>query len=223
MAATGTTAPRGTVPPRRADAVRNRERIVAAAGQAFVLYGSDASLDDIARRAGVGNATLYRHFPDREALAYEVVLAVVERIADRALAALEECGPDGGGVDPFEALRRFVTGAAQERVGALCPLLDADFDSEEPRLLAARRRLEGAVEELFERARRAGRLRADADTGDLLMAVGQLTRPLPGADCARLERFSGRHLQIYLDGLRAPAESRLPGRAATLEALRQAD
>ena len=51
--------------------------------------------------------------------------------------------------------------------------------------------------------------------------LGQLTRPLPGTECAQLDRFLERHLQIFLDGLRAPARSELPGRAATLEAFRQ--
>src|SRR4051794_23585109 len=68
----------------RADALRNRERIVAAARDVFVEYGPDAPLDEIARRAGIGNATLYRHFADRQALAHAVLLSVVTRTADRA-------------------------------------------------------------------------------------------------------------------------------------------
>ncbi|MTE19468.1 TetR family transcriptional regulator [Streptomyces sp. TRM43335] len=202
----------------RADAARNRERIVEAAREALALHGTEASLDEIARRAGVGNATLYRHFPDRSALAHDVVLAVAERIADRAQDALDE---EGGGCDPFDALSRFVAAAVEERIGALCPVLSGGVDEREPRLLAARLRLERLVGELFDRARRAGRLRADADVGDLLVALGQLTRPLPGTECAQLDRFLGRHLRIFLDGLRAPARSELPGRAATVEAFRQ--
>lgn len=206
----------GTAPRMRADATRNRERIVAAAREAFVLHGADAPLDEIARRAGVGNATLYRHFPDRDALVRDVALAVMDRVADRARAALDE---SEGGDDPFEALRRFVLGAVEERIGALCSMLSDRFDRDEPRLLAARQRLEGLLEELFDRARRAGRLRPDAAVGDLLMALGQLTRPLPGTGCAQVERFLVRHLQIFLDGLRAPARSELPGQAVTLETL----
>lgn len=202
----------------RADAARNRERIVEAAREALALHGTEVPLDEIARRAGVGNATLYRHFPDRSVLARDVVLAVAERIADRARDALDEAAE---GCDPFEALSRFTAAAVEERVGALCPFLSEDFDDREPRLLAARRRLEHLVGELFDRARQAGRLRADADVGDLLLALGQLTRPLPGTECAQLDRFLGRHLQIFLDGLRAPARSELPGRAATVEAFRQ--
>ena len=78
------------VPRPRADALRNRERIVAAAREMFVEFGSDVPLDEIARRAEVGNATLYRHFADRGELIREVVCTVMDRAsvqAERALAA----------------------------------------------------------------------------------------------------------------------------------------
>lgn len=200
----------------RADALRNRERIVAAAREMFVEYGPEAPLDEIARRAGIGNATLYRHFPDRISLIHDVVLSVLARTADLAedVAARES--------DPSFALRRFVHAAADERVGALCPLLSGDFDRARPDLDAARMRLEGAVEALMERARQAGRLRTDVAVGDLMVALSQLTRPLPGTGCVNMDRFTHRHLQLFLDGLEAPARSELPGKAATLEDLRRA-
>ncbi|MGW0901851.1 TetR/AcrR family transcriptional regulator, partial [Streptomyces goshikiensis] len=66
------------VPKPRADAVRNRERILVAAREMLVETGVEAPLDEIARRAGVGNATLYRHFPDRAALVHHVVLFVTD-------------------------------------------------------------------------------------------------------------------------------------------------
>lgn len=143
------TAPRRTPRP-RADALRNRERIVAAAREMFVEFGPDVPLDEVARRAGVGNATLYRNFPDRAALTHEVVLSVTSRTTDRAdEAAAEEA-------DPFAALSRFVHAAADERVGALCPMLSGGFDKDHPELLAERRRLEEAVEGLVARAMSAG-------------------------------------------------------------------
>ncbi|MFI8005529.1 TetR/AcrR family transcriptional regulator [Streptomyces sp. NPDC086010] len=198
----------------RADALRNRERIVAAAREMFVEFGPHVPLDDVARRAGVGNATLYRNFPDRVALIHEVVLAVTSRTADRAeeAAAAES--------DLFAALSRFVHDAADERIGALCPMLTGAFDHEHPDLLAERRRLEKAVEGLVERAMTAGRLRTDIAVGDVLVALSQLTRPLPGIACPGIDRFTHRHLQIFLDGLELPARSELPGSAATLEDLR---
>jgi len=198
----------------RADALRNRERIVAAAREMFVEFGPDVPLDEVARRAGVGNATLYRNFPDRAALIHEVVLAVTSRTTDRA----EEAG--AAGADPFVALSRFVHAAADERIGALCPMLSGGFDNAHPELLSERRRLEEAVEGLVERAMSAGRLRADIAVGDVLVALSQLTRPLPGTACPDMDRFTHRHLQLFLDGLESPARSELPGSAATLEDLR---
>ncbi|MFF3319321.1 TetR/AcrR family transcriptional regulator [Streptomyces sp. NPDC003035] len=212
------TAPARRGPRPRADALRNRERIVTAAREMFVEFGPQVPLDEIARRAGVGNATLYRNFPERNDLIHEVVLSVTSRttdLADEAAAAV-----DDGTSDAFDALRRFTHGAADERIGALCPMIDGTFEVDQPELLAERKRLEAAVQGLVDRAHRSGRLRADVGVGDLLVAVSQLTRPLPGTACLNMDRFVHRHLQLFLDGLEAPARSVLPGSAATLEALR---
>ncbi|WP_254812347.1 TetR/AcrR family transcriptional regulator [Streptomyces cavourensis] len=209
-------APRRTSKP-RADALRNRERIIAAARELFVEFGPDVPLDDVARRAGVGNATLYRNFPDRAALTHEVVLAVTSRTTRRAEEAV------AAEADPFAALSRFVHAAADERIGALCPMLSGVFDRDHPDLLAERDRLEEAVEGLVSRAQSAGRLRTDIAVGDVLVALSQLTRPLPGIACLDIDRFTHRHLQLFLDGLEAPARSVLPGSAATLENLRRRD
>ncbi|MEU2181851.1 TetR/AcrR family transcriptional regulator [Streptomyces thermolilacinus] len=199
----------------RADALRNRERIVAAAREMLVESGADAPLDEIARRAGVGNATVYRHFPDRTTLVHEVVVSVMARIADSAeRAAAEE-------PEPFAAVRRFTHEAADERIGALCPMLSGVFEPDEPCIAAARDRLETAVLGLFERAQTAGRMRADVAVGDLLVALSQLTRPLPGIACPVNDQFVHRHLQLLLDGLEAPGRSELPGAPATLEGLRR--
>lgn len=72
----------------------------------------------------------------------------------------------------------------------------------------------------MEKARATGRLRTDVAVGDLMVALSQLTRPLPGTGCLNIDRFTHRHLQLFLDGLEAPARSELPGAAATLEDLR---
>lgn len=199
----------------RADALRNRERIVSAARELFVEFGPDVALDDVARRAGVGNATLYRNFPDRAALTHEVVLAVTSRTTLRAEEAV------AAESDPFAALSRFVHAAADERIGALCPMISGVFDKDHPDLLAERDRLEEAVAGLVTRAQSAGRLRTDIAVGDVLVALSQLTRPLPGIACQGIDRFTHRHLQLFLDGLETPARSELPGSAATLEDLRR--
>ncbi|MGW2785064.1 TetR/AcrR family transcriptional regulator [Streptomyces populi] len=199
----------------RADALRNRERIVAAAREMFVEFGAEVPFDEIARRAGVGNATVYRNFPDRDALAREVVCSVMDRTSEWAEEAL---GTDG---DAFEALSGFVHFAADERIGALCPMLSESFDQNHPDLVAARDRITELIQRLMARAREAGQLRPDVELGDLMIAVSQLTRPLPGTACQGIDRFVHRHLQLLLDGMRAPARSELPGVAADLEGLRR--
>ncbi|MFF7298265.1 TetR/AcrR family transcriptional regulator [Streptomyces sp. NPDC090085] len=205
--------PGGALPRPRADAVRNRERILAAAREVFVEFGSGAPFDEVARRAGIGNATLYRHFADRPTLVHHVVLFTMDRVSASAEAALAE------EADAFAALCRFTHAAADERIGALCPMLADGFDREHPELLDARIALQAAVERLLAAGQEAGLVRTDIGAGDLMVALSQLSRPLPGTACLDTDRFAHRHLQLFLDGLRAPAPSELPGSAATLEDL----
>ena len=200
----------------RADALRNRERIVTAAREMLTELGPHVPLDDIARRAGVGNATVYRHFPDRDALVREVVCSVLDRTVRAGQAALAEAG------DAFAALERFVHASADERISALCPMVSSAFDQHHPDLEAARERVERIIEELMDRAKAAGQLRHDVGVGDVMIAVAQLSRPPAGTACPSADRFLHRHLQLLLDGLRAPAPSVLPGTAVTMEDLRQA-
>ncbi|MEU6143276.1 TetR/AcrR family transcriptional regulator [Streptomyces sp. NPDC047081] len=211
---TATTTAQRKVPRPRADALRNRERIVSAAREMFTELGPDVPLDDIARRAGVGNATVYRNFPDRDALVREVVCSVMDRTSEAAEQALAESG------DAFTALERFVHISADERISALCPMVQSTFDKNHPDLEAARERCEELVTELMDRAKQAGQLRDDVGVGDLMVVVAQLSRPPAGTDCLRSDRFVHRHLQLFLDGLRAPARSVLPGTAVTMEDMR---
>ncbi|MEU2441482.1 helix-turn-helix domain-containing protein [Streptomyces rubradiris] len=200
----------------RADALRNRERIVGAAREMLVEHGPEVPIDEIARRAGVGNATVYRNFPDRDALVREVVCSVMDRTAAAAELALAESG------DAFTALEHFVHAAVDERIGALCPMVSGTFDQHHPDLVASRERVERLIEELMGRAKAAGQLRPDVGVGDLMIAAGQLSRPPAGTDCPRGDRFVHRLLQLFLDGLRAPARSALPGQALSIKELRAA-
>jgi AcrR family transcriptional regulator len=195
----------------RADASRNRERIVAAAREAFVEHGAEATLDEIARRAGVGNATIYRHFVDRSELIRQVIVDVMDRIVVLAETALAE-EPDA-----FEALRRFVYGAAEEQIGAMCPMLSCGCEPYAAELAEKRVHLRRAVDAIMDRARVSGLLRPDVTSGDVLLALPQLTRPLPGTEHRCLDRFVKRGLQLLLDGMRAPARSPLPAPAPTFE------
>lgn len=194
----GTSAVR--VPRVRADALRNRERIVAAARDVFVEYGPDAPLDEIARRAGIGNATLYRHFADRRALVHAVLLAVVSRSADRAET---EAAFAAAGGDSCAALGRFAHAAVDDNVGAMCGLLVNGDDTRSGEIGTQIARLETALEGLMERARTDGRLRPDVTLNDLMVAISRLTRPLPGIDCTGSDLH--RHLQLFLDGLKTPS------------------
>ncbi|MFL6114356.1 MAG: TetR/AcrR family transcriptional regulator [Catenulispora sp.] len=186
----------------RADAVRNRERIVAAARDLFTEVGSQAPIDEVARRAGIGNATVYRHFPDRDALILGVVRHVVKRTGDRAEQAVTEAG------ESFEALSRFVHACADEQIGAVCVILEGEYDPGDPEVVALAARLNALIEQMMAGARRDGTLRTDVDPGDIIVAVSQLTRPLP--DRAGFHRGPHRYLQLFLDGLRAPGASTLP-------------
>ncbi|WP_442732379.1 TetR/AcrR family transcriptional regulator [Streptomyces pseudogriseolus] len=215
MTATTVTPVPRKAPRPRADALRNRERIVAAAREMFTEFGPEVPLDEIARRAGVGNATVYRNFPDRDALVREVVCSVMDRTVRAAEQALSETG------DAFEALERFAHTAADERISALCPMVSSTFDQSHPDLEEARRRVEALVARLMDRAREAGQLRDDVEYGDLMVGVAQLSRPPAGTACMNADRFVHRHLQLFLDGMRAPAPSALPGSAVTVEDLRR--
>lgn len=206
-----TVAAKSAAPRLRADASRNRARILVAAREAFVEHGADVPFDEIARRAGVGNATMYRNFADRRDLMHHVTLSVMTRVLEHATAAVAE------EPDTFEALARFAHAAADERIGALCPMLSDHVDLADPELVATKARLEQAITELISRAQQDGRLRTDIGVGDFVVALSQLTRPLPGTGCLDLDQFTHRHLQLLLDGMQAPARSPLPGRAATME------
>jgi AcrR family transcriptional regulator len=209
------TVARGAAPRLRADATRNRERIVAAAQEAFIEFGPDVPLDEIARRAGIGNATLYRHFPDRRELVRSVVLSVLATMADEAKVIMDEAP------DAFTALEGFVHGAVEWKVGALCPILSEWMDLSDPDVMAARDRLDIVVSGVVNHAQADGTLRNDVGSGDIIILASQIARPLPGAATADHDYFVHRHLQLVLDGLRAPQRSTLPGRPVTLDALRE--
>lgn len=184
----------------RADALRNRERIVDAARNALVEHGPEVPLDEIARRAGIGNATLYRHFADRHALVHGVLLSVVTRGAQQAEDAAEQ------ETDPFTALCRFAHIAVDEKAGSLCGMFVASMERyDSPEMRAACDRFAAAVDRLMARARQAGTLRDDVTFGDLMVMIAQLSRPLPGVTCHGFDVH--RHLQLCLDGLRTRVPS----------------
>jgi AcrR family transcriptional regulator len=150
----------------RADAERNRDRVLEAAKQAFTRSGADASLDDIAKQAGVGPGTLYRHFPSREALVEDVYRTEVEKLA-AAERNFAETMP------PIEALRAwmllFVDYIATKRI--IAPALNALVGSYSKVFEASYNQVWDAIRALVKRAIKNGDIRKDLDPIDLLRAL----------------------------------------------------
>ena len=150
----------------RADARRNRERILEVAKQAFARSGADASLDDIAKQAGVGPGTLYRHFPTRAELLEGVYRTEVEKLA----AAEREFAKS---MPPIEALRAWmlllVDAIAMKHI--IAPALNALVGDPKKVFKASYAQIRHAIRALVKRAVNAGDIRKDLDPIDLLRAL----------------------------------------------------
>jgi AcrR family transcriptional regulator len=200
----------------RADARANRERILVAACAAFVERGADVPLEEIAARAEVGIATLYRRFPDRAALQRAVALDVLSQIAEEARAAIEQ-EPDA-----FTALTRYMRRALAMQVSAVVPALLGSVDVEDEEFRSIRSESASLLEEMIARAQAEGALRPGIAFGDIALLLVRLSRPLPGTlDRARDLDMAQRHLTVLIDGMRTErATSALPGAGLTLDDLR---
>jgi AcrR family transcriptional regulator len=190
----------------RADAQRNRERLLKAAKAAFAEAGPNVSLDEIARRAGVGIGTFYRHFPTRDAIVEAVYRREVQQLADAATGLLESLPP---GEALHQWMRLFVDYIAAKRViaPALASLVDASA------LYAdSGARITDAISLLVQRARANGDIRRDADPGDLLRALVGFATVKTGPDW---EASALRLIDILIDGLRSnrPPSTQEPGGA----------
>ena len=203
--------------PTRADAVANRGRLLVAARDVFVEHGPTVALDEIARRAGCGIATLYRHFPDRAALMKAVVLDALEHTVAQARAAADE------EAEPFAALVRYMHAALDVRAAAVIPaLLGAVPLATDSEIVRARERGSRTVQYLVDAAHRAGALRPDVTFADVGLLIVRLSRPLPGSFTRpQNDELAHRHLDIVVDGLRADANERraLSGPAMSLDDL----
>ncbi|MCY1142483.1 helix-turn-helix domain containing protein [Actinoplanes sp. Pm04-4] len=179
----------------RADAQRNRAALLAAARQVFGEHGLDASLDEIARRAGVGNATLYRRFPTRRDLIAEVFAGQMTGYVELAENALAE--PDPWAAFVTYLTRLFEIQATDRGLSELLVTTGFDEDERLAGLLATAQR--GATE-VIRRAQAAGRLRADFTRRDislLMRANAGVLRSSPDPGAWR------RQLALVLDGLGA--------------------
>ena len=182
-----------TVPdalPLRADARRNLERILEAAREAFAERGLEVGVEEIARRAGVGIGTLYRHFPNRQTLLEALYVKEVEEICVSAA--------EFDHADPWQALtdwlERVVDYLAAKR--ALADELLNYLDADAPLFKECRASLFAAGEPLLKRAQDAGVVRPDVNFSDVLHIVGGITK-MP-AERAQMEHV----LHVALDGLR---------------------
>jgi AcrR family transcriptional regulator len=186
--------------PLRADARRNREKVLAAARAVFSEHGRDAQIDDVARQAGVGVGTVYRHFPTKEALIEALMVASFEAIALEAEAALEV-------EDPWEAFASVLWKGAE--IMSADRALSEVFASIPGAMESAMPTVEGLIESMTKviaRAQEAGTLREDLIVDDIPMVmcgIGSATKK-----DHRCEQAWRRHLSIILDGLRATAASR---------------
>ena len=184
----------GKARPLRADAQRNREKLLAAATQAFAEHGEDVALEAVAARAGVGIGTLYRHFPNRDAL---VVAAYRHEVAQLCAAAPELLAEQ----PPDEALRawaeRFTDYIATKR--AMGSALRSAAGSDAPLFAETRELILGALRLLLDAGARAGTLRADVAPGDVLRVLNGIWF-LP--DGPEWRETVGRMLDLVIDGLR---------------------
>jgi len=183
----------------RADGQRNRERLIETAKGAFADVGADVSLEEIARRAGVGIGTLYRHFPTRDAVVEAVYRREVQQLGDAAERLLGE-------KPPGEALRAwmsvFVDYIATKKL--IAPALASPGADRSELYATAGATMTGAIKALVARAIAAGDIRADADPEDLLRALIGFTygNASPGWRASAL-----RLIEILMDGLRPPARA----------------
>jgi AcrR family transcriptional regulator len=179
--------------PMRADARRNRERLIDAAREVFDEQGVSASMEAIAKKAGVGVGTLYRHFPNR----YDVVEAVyqdeLDELEEAARRAVTELEPWPAMEAYFDAFLNYA-----RRKGALMSELQQAFEKHPEFKSKSRARIEAAIASVLDYAKLAGVVRADVDGSDVM----QLLAPVC-SNAAIPPEQSRRLVGMVLDGMRA--------------------
>lgn len=181
----------------RADAIRNRDRLLEAAKAVFLAGGAEASLEAVARAAGVGIGTLYRHFPTREDLFEAVYRREVDQLVDLGATLLQL-------PDPVEALRLWINAsvdfiAAKKGMAAAFAL---SFNTPSDWQRTAADRMTGAINALMVRAASVGAIRADIGGEEVLRAVIGMCYM---TDKPGWQPTVVRLVEIFIDGLRAPA------------------
>ncbi|MDX6401941.1 MAG: hypothetical protein QOF27_2547 [Gaiellaceae bacterium] len=199
----------------RADAQRNLERILEAAHAVFAEKGLEASVADVAARAGVGTATIFRRFPTKDDLVAAMLEQELEAVVARAQAA-------AAAADPVAAIGEFFSAAVEAFIGdrCFCEASGGDLFAR-PRIQELVGEVTEAVQHLLRRAQEAGAIRRDVvaeDIGFLINAVGRAGLPLertaPGA--------WRRYVEIVLAGLRSDGARRLKHKPPTSQQLHDA-
>jgi AcrR family transcriptional regulator len=186
--------------PKRADALRNQERLIAAAREMFAEDGTGAAMEAIAKRAGVGVGTLYRNFPQRIDLVEAVYSSDVRELSEAATTVVETLEPWPAVVAFFEAFVRY---ARTKRT--LLGELQQAFEKNPELRSRSRELIEGAFDLVIDRAKEAGVIRDDVSGSD----VTSLVSPVCTNSALPPERVE-RLMSMILDGLRYPAEVATP-------------
>jgi AcrR family transcriptional regulator len=187
----------------RADARRNREKVLSAARQVMARKGLDTQMEEIARRAGVGVGTVYRHFPTKEDLVEALAGARFERLAELARDALEK-------EDPWAAFEEFMRSAAKIQAEDLAL---SEVLTSRPEMMQRGAEAVGMLDltaEIMERAQASGELRSDAHPTDVPMMMCALA-----GTCRSPKMDPERYIAIVIDGLRAPGRTALPPASAS--------
>jgi AcrR family transcriptional regulator len=177
--------------PTRADARRNYDLLIAAARRAFLEHGQDASLEEIARRAGVGIGTLYRRFPNRQALLEAVYVEEIQSMCEGALKLLD--------LPPYEALVTWLRDFADFALAksAVARELVESLGKDSAFFAGCKASIESTASLMFTRAQEAGEIRRDVNPLDVIKLVGGMAHSSGQAD--EVHRMLG----LVLDGLRA--------------------
>jgi AcrR family transcriptional regulator len=200
--------------PRRADARRNRERVLAAAEAVFAESGLKGQVEEVARRAGVGVGTVCRNFPTKQDLVEAVLTSMYESLLEQALAALDH-------PDPAEAFEQFFVALPDfhARHRALGEQMANELElptSAQP----LRERLATALTDLVTRAQEVGAVRPDIGPADVsLLFAGIAHATALAGDVQPMLRE--RYVRIILDGMRPRVESQLPGKPLDFAQLRR--
>lgn len=193
--------------PLRADAARNRKSLLAAAADEFAEHGLDASVADIARRAGVGKGTVFRHFATKDELIAAILIDRMEALSDLGERLYESEDADA-------AMREFLTAAAMQRQERDLSFLAGASESMAD-VNRARERMMAAIDRLVSRSRERGVLREDVTGADvflLMCAPNYVAGYVPNASPDLWRRY----LALILDGLRPEGARPLPEAAPDL-------